>query len=201
MNARLPGLALLILAVAAGQAAAQSGGGVVAVPEAPPVSSAPDTPLPSRSLPAPDLPAPAVNAPEAMSRPTTPGVGSGNPSTSGAQSAQPRQAKPVWDARNEAVLDVLDKADGAVTRISAPVGSTFTQGKLRIKVSACVVRPADMPPDAAAYFDVASIGASTTDTSSGTTPLFHGWLIRSEPGATVLGDAAVTFRLIGCNTR
>jgi hypothetical protein len=30
---------------------------------------------------------------------------------------------------------------------------------------------------------------------------FHGWIIRSMPGATYAGDAGETFRVIGCSQR
>ncbi|MCF3947738.1 DUF2155 domain-containing protein [Acidiphilium sp. AL] len=186
---------------------------VLAVPEAPPVASVP------QALPAPDLPSPQVPAltlaqppglvrnplPKSMiqrgTSGTAPGAAGGNGQT------QAVQAKPVWMPRDGAILDMLDKEDGAVTRLSVPVGSSFARGKLRIKVGACVVRPKDAPPDAAVYLTVrriagpASNDAQNTATSDAApdSPLFRGWLIRSEPGAVVVGDATVTFRVIGCS--
>lgn len=190
------------LALGAGVAWGQNqaaGGPVVAVPEGPPVSSAPSSAVPDGALPAPDLPPSAV----VPSGPAGAVGGDGQAAPSAIPAGPPAQVKPIWVSQPVAVLDVLDKADGAVTRISAPVGSSFTQGQLRVAVGACEIRPPDMPPDAAVYVSVSTIdgGGAKADAKAGAkaaAPLFRGWLIRSEPGATVVGDAAVTFRLIGC---
>jgi len=180
--------------------------GIVATPDAP--LPAP-TQVPSNPLPAPDLPDGSLAAAPGLSG----GVASGDQATahdgtsqSGAtQSGTPApaaQIPPVWDRRAVAVLDILDKEDGAVRRIRVPVGSSVIEGRLGIEVGACLVRPADMVPDAAMFVTVTSTGGPVAVSSQGNqadaSPLFKGWLIRSEPGATVVGDAALTFRLIGC---
>ncbi len=191
MSLRRAGAVVLVVAMFAalpGRGLAQSGQSVVTVPEAPPVASAPSSAMPDGALPAPDLPnAPTLPGDQggAFAGPATPKGSQATPP------APPKQVKPIWDPRQAAILDVLEKADGAVNRIIAPVGSSFTEGALRVTIGACVVRPADMPPDAAVYMTVRH-GMAAPD-------LFRGWLIRSEPGATVVGDAAVTFRLIGCS--
>ena len=202
---------LAVAIVAAGMpdlAHAAGGGHVVAVPEAPPVASVP------RVLPAPALPSPQVPAqiaqppglvrnklPRSMIERETPGSaqGAAGGAAGGISKTATSQVKPVWRPRGGAVLDMLDKEDGAVTRLSVPVGSGFARGKLRIRVGACVVRPKTAAPDAAVYLTVRRIaGAAKREAASGQ-PIFAGWLIRSEPGAVVVGDATVTFRVIGCS--
>ncbi|HQT61217.1 MULTISPECIES: DUF2155 domain-containing protein [unclassified Acidiphilium] len=167
--------------------------GSVLARSGPPVSGAPLPPpgsaMPEGALPAPNLP----NAPD------LPGLTSGPviapPSSASPQAATPpavpEQVKPDWMPKQSATLDVLFKADGAVSRVTAAVGDRLTEGTLRIRVGACVVRPPDMPPDAAVYLSVRHNASGHM--------LFRGWLIRSEPGAAVVGDAAVTFRLVGCS--
>ncbi|MCW8305476.1 DUF2155 domain-containing protein [Acidiphilium sp. PA] len=179
---------------------------IMAVPNAPLPAPAPSLPAPaqSKSLPAPDLPAPNLPAGTLTMPPpplTTPGqsaVVGGTPST--AEGGAPAQVKPIWKPRRTVLLDVLDKEDGAVHRIDVPVGSSASEGRLSIEVGACVVRPKDMTADAATFLTVTSKPVQGNGSSTGDTPLFRGWLIRSEPGATVVGDAAVTFRLIGCGS-
>ncbi|HEX7390084.1 MAG TPA: DUF2155 domain-containing protein [Acidiphilium sp.] len=218
------GLALAVSLGSAGAVFAQSQPTgqpqVLAVPEAPPVASVPQA-LPAPDLPPPQVPGQTLNPPPPGLTPTPlpqPQVGAGQGSsqdeaagssspTSNAAASQPAQVKPVWLPRGGAILDVLDKEDGAITRMSVPAGSSFTSGKLRIKVGACVVRPADQPPDAAVYLVVkptdgtgqSAAQPAASDSAATDAPLFRGWLIRSEPGAVVVGDATVTFRVIGCS--
>jgi hypothetical protein len=177
---------------------------IIATPNAPLPAPVRPSPAPSQaqSLPAPDLPAPNLPVgtltappPDAAVPGQLPVTAGGSPNGSG---GAPAQIKPIWDQRAAALLDVLDKEDGAVHRINVPVGSSTSEGRLSIEVGACVVRPKDMTSDAATFLTVTSKPVDGNASSTGDTPLFRGWLIRSEPGATVVGDAAVTFRLIGC---
>ncbi|MGC9270515.1 DUF2155 domain-containing protein, partial [Acidiphilium sp.] len=161
----------------------------------------------AQGLPAPDLPGGgAASAGLAAGGLALPPAGEAAPPVAGtappvATPDAPAAVKPIWDQRAVAVLDVLDKEDGAVHRLRVPVGSSVSEGKLSIAIGACVVRPADMTPDAAIFITVTSSTVSADAASSDGAPLFRGWLIRSEPGATVVGNAAVTMRLIGCTGR
>ena len=219
MNGRIAlicGVAMMIALPGLGRAQSSASGEMAPMPLSPGVTSVPDAPLPAPApsttapLAAPDLPQSSLTVP--------PGLTGGAPSSdqavakrqdsSGTQSSHagaPAQVPPVWLRRPVAVLDVLDKEDGAVRRIKVPVGSSATEGRLAVAVGACMVRPPDMTPDAAIFVTVTAqrAGATVSDAKDQggqdvSAPLFRGWLIRSEPGATVVGDAAVTFRLIGC---
>lgn len=212
----LSGFAIPSLIAGGGEAWAGGNGPQVLapVPLEPGMIATPAAPMPAiEALPAPDLPQRGSPSPgPAVITPMTPGSGADPPATdySGANSRPPAagalaaagapvQVKPVWHRRTTAVVDVLDKEDGAVARIKVPVGTAVTQGKLRVRVGACLVRPKTMAPDAALYITVQALPtAQPAGPSTRGAPVFRGWLIRSEPGATVVGDAAVTFRLIGC---
>jgi hypothetical protein len=177
---------------------------IIATPNAPLPAPVPPSSAPShaKSLPAPDLPAPNLPAGTLTAPPPNATASDHSPVTEGGSSngayGAPAQIKPIWNQRGAALLDVLDKEDGAVHRIKVPVGSSTSEGRLSIEVGACVVRPKEMTSDAATFLTVTSKPVDGNASSTGDTPLFRGWLIRSEPGATVVGDAAVTFRLIGC---
>lgn len=166
----------------------------------------------SQSLPPPDVP--TGNQP----LPGTSAPGKGGKSAPGAQSGQAAQASPpgrmptppnLWSKRKVAVLAILNKVDGTVSRVSVPVGGDLTRDKLHIKVEACLVRPKSMAKDAAVFLDVTgpssdapsagSFGASkAASRNSGEDRLFRGWLLHSEPGAAVVGNAVVTFQILNC---
>jgi hypothetical protein len=99
----------------------------------------------------------------------------------------------TWQPGRLAEIGVLDKIDGEVLQLSVPVGGQSVVGDLQVNVLACVTRPADQVPDAAVFLAL----QSTDDPSS--PPDYRGWLIRSEPGAAVAGDASETFRIIDCS--
>lgn len=181
--------AAAFLALLPGSVLARSAPPVSRAPLAPPGATTPGAAMPEGALPAPNLP----NAPDLPGLTGTPLIAPPSPGTPQAAlpPALPERVKPDWMPRQSATLDVLFKADGAVSRVTAAVGDRLTEGTLRIRVGACVVRPPDMPPDAAVYLSVRRNDSGHE--------LFRGWLIRSEPGAAVVGDAAVTFRLIGCS--
>jgi len=60
-------------------------------------------------------------------------------------------------------------------------------------VLACVSRPSAEVPDDAIFVSIQPV----VESDGG--PIFRGWMLRSLPGATVVGDASETFRVVGCS--
>jgi hypothetical protein len=91
------------------------------------------------------------------------------------------------------VLGVLNKVDGSTAEITLPVGAQAqTTGDLSVSVQACLSRPAGQIPDFAVFLTVAP-------TQQAEVPIYKGWMLRSAPGATFVGNAGQTFRVIGCS--
>jgi hypothetical protein len=92
-----------------------------------------------------------------------------------------------------AVIGVLNEVDGSTAEITLPVGgSPVKTGDALVSVQACATRPPQELPDTAVFLTV----QPAADTSAA--PLFRGWMLRSAPGATVVGNAAESFRVIRC---
>jgi hypothetical protein len=99
----------------------------------------------------------------------------------------------TWLPGNSATLGVLDKVNGSTSQVTIAVGSQTNVGDLQVSVQSCVSRPSGELPDAAVYLSVQSTAGDAG------APLFRGWMVRSNPGATVVGDASETFRVVGCS--
>lgn len=97
---------------------------------------------------------------------------------------------PSWAPRGSAQLLILDKVSAVTTPVTVAVDAQTTFGPLTISLRACVVRPPDQAPDAAAFLDVA-------DSTPGSLP-FHGWMIRSAPAASVFQNPGYDIQLEGC---
>ncbi|OYV28336.1 MAG: hypothetical protein B7Z81_15815 [Acidocella sp. 20-61-6] len=159
----------------------------VAVPPAPPIVAAPPA-VPS----APS--APTVQPPPGLVQTPVP------PAAPDAMSAPPASA-PVaapsppntWLPGSTATLGVLNKVDGSTSQVSIPVGGQQHVGDLNVSVLACVTRPPGQLPDTAIFLSVQN---ATQDSSA---PIYHGWMVRSMPGAAVVGDASEIFRVIACS--
>ncbi len=161
----------------------------VAVPPAPAIVSAPlANPAPAPSVvPAP--PPGLVQTPV----PPAPQAGTASPATTAPAVADTAPAIPNdWTTGTTALLGVLNKVDGSTSQLSIPVGSQANVGDLQLSVQSCVSRPSGELPDAAIFLTVQALANSAGP------PLFRGWMVRSTPGATVVGDAGETFRVIGC---
>ncbi|MBU6418274.1 MAG: DUF2155 domain-containing protein [Proteobacteria bacterium] len=140
-------------------------------------------------------PLPSVNNVAQPSGGTTP------PSSSTAVTpAQPAPADvaPVpannWVSGKTAELGVLNKVDGSTSTLSIPVGGQAVSGDLTVSVQACMVRPPGALPDAAIFVTL----QENTPQGDGN-QIYRGWMVRSAPGATDVGDADEAFRVIACS--
>ena len=97
-----------------------------------------------------------------------------------------------WLPRPGVELQALDKVTARSTLLDGHVGQTMQFGSLTITVTACVVRPADQPADAAAFVQI-------TD-SHKDEPGFRGWLLRDEPAVSMFEHPLYDIRLNGCRT-
>jgi len=88
------------------------------------------------------------------------------------------------------VLQVLDKVNAQTTALTVKVGQTGSYASLSIAVQACVVRPPDLPQDAAAFLTI-------TD-SHPDQPGFKGWILKSDPSLAMLEHPLYDVRVVGC---
>jgi hypothetical protein len=205
-------VALLVpLSVPAWAQVQNNGNSVIAVPVAPPVVAAPPTPAaPAAPLapPPPGLvqapvPPGLAQAPVPSGPIVPPETAAPSAAPTGAAAAAPAPAPPDampvipndWVPGKMATLGVLNEIDGGTSRVSIPVGGQTMIGDLQVSVQACDIRPSTQLPDAAIFL---TVNQQADGDVSGTT-LYRGWMLRSEPGATVVGDASETFRVIGCS--
>jgi hypothetical protein len=187
-------LAGLLAGLAGGPAMTQDNS-VVVVPPAPPIASAP-------AAPAPIVQTPSATPPPGLVQTTMPPVTPDNTAPAvnadtGAATAVPAPPDaapppPPWAMGKVATLGVLDKVDGGTSQVTIPVGGQAAVGDLQVNVLACATRPAGQIPDTAIYLSAQANGAAGA-------PLYHGWMLRSAPGAAVVGDASETFRVINCS--
>lgn len=96
----------------------------------------------------------------------------------------------TWLARANFDLVGLDKITARVTALSGQVGKPVTFGTLSITVRSCIVRAADQPADQAAFFDVID--------SRNPAFAFHGWMLLSAPGDSIIEHPVYDVRLAAC---
>jgi len=178
--------AVTLASLAAVLAFAQTDTSSIAVPPPPPLVAAP-----AANNPAPQ--APAATPPPGLTQTTAPAA----PSVTAGTTPAPPDVAPTppndWLPGNTAILGVLDKVDGSASQISIAVGGQANIGDLQVSVLSCVSRPPAEIPDSAIFLSVQA------NAEGATTPLYRGWMVRSTPGATVVGDAGETFRVISCS--
>jgi len=184
----------------------------VAVPPAPPIApaapSAPAAPAPVVIGPPPppglvQTPMPPDNA-DSGAPPATGTPPDGTAAAPAATAAAPAAPVPStadsmpppvandWVPQKTAALGILDKVDGSTAAVTIPVGGQSTVGDLLVDVLACESRPPGELPDDAIFVSIQPVVQSDGG------PIFRGWMLRSLPGATVVGDASETFRVTGC---
>ncbi len=88
------------------------------------------------------------------------------------------------------MLQALDKVNAQATTLPVKVGQTATFGSLSITLQACVVRPPDMPQDAAAFLTIVD--------SHPDQPGFKGWMLKSDPSLSMLEHPLYDIRVAGC---
>jgi len=171
----------------------------VAVPPAPTLTPAPAAPVAPSAPQAPSPPglgqAPAASGGSALGQAapgTTTTTNPAAPATPVAPDA-PAVIPNTWLPAGGAVLGVLNKVEGSTQKITIPAGGQATVGDLVVSVQTCLTRPPTELPDAAVFLSVQPAGADSGAAG------FRGWMVRSAPGATVVGDAGETFRVIGCS--
>ena len=196
---------VVVAFLSAGAAWAQNGGSEIVIPPAPPLT--PEAPSPPPIQPAPQQPPPRLvqmPLPPPGDEGTTPAAPSAVPPSNAATPPGNTAALPAppdvvptqpnnWTPGTTAVLGVLNKVDGSTSQLSLNVGGQAqTTGDLSVSVQACSSRPAGQIPDIAVFLTV-------SPTQDAAAPLYHGWMLRSVPGATFVGNAGQTFRVIGCS--
>ncbi len=97
-----------------------------------------------------------------------------------------------WVAQTAAVLRVLNKIDATSAMMTVAVGRTAQFGALTLGVQSCLVRPANMVADAAAYLVITDKHADD--------PAFRGWVLANEPWVSMLQSPLYDVRLVGCRT-
>jgi hypothetical protein len=189
--------------------------------QAAPVQATPLPPLPTPAAPLPQViqdtqapglvqtPVPPANAdngqdqsaptaPPAATGQTAPAAGQpstgqpGAPATPDTADSTPPPIPNDWVQEKTAEIGILDKVGGGASTVTVPVGGQTVAGDLQISVLACVARPPNEVPDDAVFLNI-----QPTDDAGGA-PIFRGWMIRSVPGATVVGNASETLRVVSC---
>lgn len=95
-----------------------------------------------------------------------------------------------WVPRAGVALIGLDKITARTTPLATRIGQTVKFGSLSVTVRSCIVRGPDQPADEAAFVDV----TDSRDAAFG----FHGWMLLSSPGASVVEHPVYDVRLVGC---
>ena len=114
------------------------------------------------------------------------------PAAPGAAAQPPAPPPPPdsWLPKPGLELAALDKITAKVTPLVGKIGQAMHFGSLTVTAESCIIRGADQPADQAAFLDV----TDSRDASFA----FHGWVILSDPAASVMQHPVYDLRLIGC---
>lgn len=146
-------------------------------PVAPAVAQSP----PAQLLPGQVLP--AVPPPPGPAQPAAPPPGTAAPL------APVQPAQPDWIAQPGVELRAIDKVMARTLTLSGRVGQPVRLGPLVVLVRACVVRPPDRAPDAAAFLDIVEPGAQTA---------YRSWQVRSVPQMNPFSHPLYDIQVAGC---
>jgi hypothetical protein len=116
------------------------------------------------------------------------------PAAPGATAAQPPAPPPLppdsWLPKPGLELAGLDKITAKVTPLVGKIGQAMHFGSLTVTAESCIIRGPDQPADQAAFLDI----TDSRDASFA----FHGWVILSDPAASLMQHPVYDLRLIGC---
>ncbi|MBV9251677.1 MAG: DUF2155 domain-containing protein [Acetobacteraceae bacterium] len=101
-------------------------------------------------------------------------------------------ASSPWLPQGGAVLQALDKVNTQTATLTVRPGHPARFGALTIQVKECVVRPPDMPQDAAAYLTITDAHADE--------PSFQGWILKSAPALSMMQHPIYDIRVLGCQS-
>jgi hypothetical protein len=85
---------------------------------------------------------------------------------------------------------VMNKINSTVELVELHVGQTVQYQSLRLTLSGCFVRPADLPGDSAARLKIVDTRPDT--------PSFDGWMLKREPALNMLQHPVYDVMLVGC---
>lgn len=95
-----------------------------------------------------------------------------------------------WEPRQTGTLRIMNKIDSTVQELTLHTGQTVQYESLSVTLTACFVRPPDLPADAAARLTIID--------SRPETPRFSGWMLKREPALNMLEHPVYDVQLVGC---
>ncbi len=96
----------------------------------------------------------------------------------------------TWVRTDGGSIRVLDKQKAQSQLLTLKIGETTTFESLSLTLLACVVRPPDLPQNAAGFLQI-------TDNRPGE-PGFRGWMLSGQPGLVSLESPVYGVRVAGC---
>lgn len=99
-----------------------------------------------------------------------------------------------WTEFGAARLQALDKVTGRVSEIAAETGAVAWFGTLEMRVSVCLRRPPELPPDAAAFLEIRERRSAEAPVR----PWFRGWMFASSPGLSALEHPVYDVIVLNC---
>jgi hypothetical protein len=106
------------------------------------------------------------------------------------------QSASALEPRSGARLRFLDKITGNASDISAKVGESIVQGRLKVTVRACHQAPPEDKPEAAAFLEIRPVAAADGEEGD---MLFSGWMFASSPGLSALEHPVYDVWVISCS--